>query len=340
MKISIIIPVYNVENYLKSCIDSVIRQSYKNIEIILINDGSTDNSKEICEQYEKNYTFIKLINKKNGGLSDARNVGILNSTGEYLVFLDSDDYWDDDQFLFEITLIIKKNLAIDYIFFRYKYFYQNQNKFIENSFYINEKIKFWESGIECLEFIFNKTPKFQWFAWMGVVRREFLIENNLFFIKGRKYEDMLWTPHVFLKAKSIGFYNSVVYVYRLERKGQITNIVSSKSLEDNIFIATSWYEYLKNSLINDNLKNKMHINFNALYFYAIKYTGFLDSKERKRIISMVHNNKNLLKYYDGANTMIMLLCNTIGFKLTIKLLHVIIRLKNMNHFSLEINKTD
>lgn len=337
MKISIVIPVYNVETYLPQCLDSVINQTYTNIEIILVNDGSTDKSKEICEQYMLDYTFIKLINKENGGVSDARNVGIMNSTGDYLLFVDPDDYWEQTDFLFEISQIIKKNPSIDYVFFKYKYFYQEQNKFTNHKdFHINEETKFWKSGLDCLEFIFEQTMKFQWFAWMGITRREFILENELFFIKGRKYEDMLWTPKIFLKARLIGFYNKVVYVYRRERKGQITNIVSSKSIEDNIFISSSWDDYLENYPINDNLKNKLLINFNMLYFYAIKYTGFVKKHDRKKVICNLVNNKKLLNYYYKKTIIINLLCKTIGFNLTTKLLYMAIRFKNLNKFSLEM----
>ena len=92
--ISIIIPVYNVEKYLDKCINSVLMQTYKNIEILLINDGSTDSSGQICESYAKKDSRIKVIHKENGGLSDARNVGIEHSTGSYIMFVDSDDYID------------------------------------------------------------------------------------------------------------------------------------------------------------------------------------------------------------------------------------------------------
>ena len=129
MKVSIVIPIYNVEKYLRECIDSVIAQSYYNKEVILVNDGSTDSSIEICKEYDLKYPYIKLINKKNGGLSDARNVGILNSTGEYILFLDSDDYWDENNFLFDLVQYIKINPNIDYIFFRYKFYYQKFQKF-------------------------------------------------------------------------------------------------------------------------------------------------------------------------------------------------------------------
>lgn len=117
MKISVIIPVYNVEDYLAQCIESVLMQSYNNLEVLLINDGSTDNSKVICENYAQKYRCIKLINKENGGLSDARNVRILNATGDYLIFIDSDDYWAED-FLYDLVEILINSTTLDFIFFK------------------------------------------------------------------------------------------------------------------------------------------------------------------------------------------------------------------------------
>ena len=95
MKISVIIPVYNTEKYLKECVESVLAQTYHNLEILLINDGATDSSPQICEAYAKQDARINLIHKENGGLSDTRNTGIKQCRGDYVLFLDSDDYWDD-----------------------------------------------------------------------------------------------------------------------------------------------------------------------------------------------------------------------------------------------------
>ena len=323
------IPVYNVEKYLRECIDSVIAQSYQNKEIILVNDGSTDNSLEICKEYDLKYPYIKLINKKNGGLSDARNVGILNSTGEYILFLDSDDFWDDTNFLVDLVRYIKKNPEIDYIFFRYKYYLQKRDKYREPVFKIDDKEIEGKSGIECLDYILSKMRSFHWYAWAGIVRREFIINNDLFFIKDRLYEDMLWTPQIFIKARLMGFYNKAVYVYRLEREGQITSNVSYKVLEDNIFIATEWYKYLGNSLINDSLKKDLFTNINLRYFYAIRFAGFLSGKEKSEIIKKIKENRNLLKYSSGKSSVIMFLCKVIGFTLTINLLYLTINLKNI-----------
>ena len=116
--ISIIVPVYNVEPFISECINSILIQSYKNFELILVNDGSTDNSPTICEQYASKDKRIKVIHKANGGLSDARNWGLKFSSGEYVVFLDSDDYWNDCDALFSLYSLLNKYSEVDVVFFR------------------------------------------------------------------------------------------------------------------------------------------------------------------------------------------------------------------------------
>ena len=99
MKVSVIVPVYNVEKYLAKCLDSLINQEFFNYEIIVVNDGSTDNSQEIIEEYAKRYDIIKDVFKKNGGLSSARNYGLEKASGKYITFVDSDDYVDENMYL-------------------------------------------------------------------------------------------------------------------------------------------------------------------------------------------------------------------------------------------------
>ena len=110
--ITVVVPVYNVEKYIKKCIDSIINQTYKNIEIILVNDGSTDNSGKICNDYAKKDCRIKVIHKENGGLSDARNFGIENTTGKYITFVDSDDYIEIDYVEYLYNLVVKNKVDI------------------------------------------------------------------------------------------------------------------------------------------------------------------------------------------------------------------------------------
>ena len=109
MQFSIVIPVYNVAPYLRECVDSVLAQNSTDYEIILVDDGSTDNSPAICDEYAEKYSQIKVIHKTNGGLSDARNFGIKKAQGDYLMFLDSDDFWNRENVLLDLHNIIKEN---------------------------------------------------------------------------------------------------------------------------------------------------------------------------------------------------------------------------------------
>ena len=128
--ISIIVPVYNVEPFISECINSILIQSYKNFELILVNDGSTDNSPTICEQYASKDKRIKVIHKANGGLSDARNWGLKFSSGDYVVFLDSDDYWNDCDALFSLNSLLNKYSEVDVVFFRRFTFEENISQHI------------------------------------------------------------------------------------------------------------------------------------------------------------------------------------------------------------------
>ena len=126
--VSIIVPVYNVEKYLSKCIESLINQTYTNIEILLINDGSTDNSKKICEQFKEKDSRIKLINKENGGLSDTRNKGLQEAIGKYIAFVDSDDYINENTVEDNLKTAIEKNADIVIFCFKYKRCKKNKRR--------------------------------------------------------------------------------------------------------------------------------------------------------------------------------------------------------------------
>lgn len=318
MKISVIIPVYNVEEYLTQCIESVLMQSYDDKEILLINDGSTDGSKSICENYAENYTFIKLINKKNEGLSEARNDGILNASGDYLLFLDSDDFWSED-FLSDVVKILKKYKDLDFLFFRYKNFYQQKNIMVDSHLNMSEEMTK-ADGPTFLKHIFMHNPGFNWFAVLYLIKRDYIIQYQLFFEKGKKYEDMLWTPQIFLKAKSITYIDKSVYVYRRERTGSITSDFSSENLEDGIFISKFWYKKLMDDALDmdESLKMRLLNNLCTRYFVAIWFSGKLRKNERRNMIRLLKENDIFLKCGKGfVKKTTAFICRAFGFNVCI-----------------------
>lgn len=220
MDLSVIIPVYNVENYLESCVDSVEKIRNINFEIILVNDGSTDGSLSIAENLVKKYKNIKLISQKNGGLSCARNTGLRSAQGKYISFIDSDDLIYADKFE-KLYLETKKyNLDIgigNHIrFINLKEITEPQKLKYKNL--EKEKVK---TGIDFFNFA-DKRGLFSPVVWEKIYSRDFLLENNLFFKEGIIYEDVLFSHIAISKAQKVKYVNSYFYLYR-QRTGSIMN---------------------------------------------------------------------------------------------------------------------
>lgn len=229
-KVSAIVPVYNVEKYLSRCLDSIINQTYKNIEIILVNDGSNDDSLEICNYYKNKDKRIKLVNKTNGGLSSARNSGLRIATGEYILFIDSDD-WILEETINELIYYAQK-YKVDFV--RYSPVYAGYSniedgtpwKFpderqIEPGYYDKERIR---TEIFDRLFITDKLtlgPIVS--AVLSLYSREFLLKYNLYFDENIKYsEDVIFNAKVVYNTKSFYFIKDSYYYYYYYNNGSIT----------------------------------------------------------------------------------------------------------------------
>ena len=219
---SIIVPIYNVERYLEQCIESVLMQDYQNYELILVDDGSPDNSIDICIKYAKQYSNIVLIHKVNGGLSDARNAGIKLARGEYLMFLDSDDYWEGTSILSDLQKIINKNNP-DVIFNYMSSVYPDK---IVNH-YINRD-KLIGSFKEDFQGLYQDGI-YLGFAVTKTMKRELILKNHLLFIKGRHFEDIPWSFSLVKHIKNYAIYQNCFYMYRRERKGAISSVITAQN---------------------------------------------------------------------------------------------------------------
>lgn len=232
-KISVIIPVYNVEKFIERCIDSVINQSYRNLEIILIDDGSSDMCPQICDEYSKRDNRISVIHKKNGGLSDARNAGLDIATGDFVIFVDSDDYIDLTMCEKLISLVKEDTDVIAYRFMR---FFDNGNlEKIDNS--TGEIVHV--EGDE----IFKNYIKRKYFTHM-VTDKMFKTSlfSNVRFIKGRLAEDMAICYQLIGKARS-AIYVDNVYYYYYTRTNSIMGTGSLKLCIDAYKGENEAYEY-------------------------------------------------------------------------------------------------
>lgn len=235
MLFSIIIPVYNVESYLKECVESILNQSYKDYEIILVDDGSTDNSGSICDDYAGKYSKISAEHKVNGGLSDARNYGLKKANGEYVLFIDSDDFIVYKDFLSDLSGCVIK--SPDMVLFKYAKYFHSKHRFGTCCFsYCKAQHK--EDYAECLMELV-RDDAFYGMAWIKAIRRDFLQNNHIEFEVGLLGEDMEWNYHLITKAKHLVLLDKVAIAYR-QREGSITASHKIKNLTDFIYILEKW----------------------------------------------------------------------------------------------------
>jgi glycosyltransferase involved in cell wall biosynthesis len=246
MKFSIIIPVYNVEQYLQDCLNSIVAQSYFDYEVICVNDGSTDGSLAILKEYEKNYSQITVITQSNKGLSGARNAGIRAAKGDYLFFLDSDDWIEPTA----LEVLSRQLSGEDMVCF-------NGRRVFENGKTEEPDAGISESSLSGWEY-YNKYAlvprKFHFVCTvLRLYRREYLLKNNLFFEEGIYHEDNLFTPLACYYAQTVKVIPDCLYIYRI-REGSITFDVSSrmKRIENTLKIANilSLFFIQTNSTVN------------------------------------------------------------------------------------------
>lgn len=261
MFISVVVPVYNVEKYLEKCLQSLIEQCYSDMEIVVVDDKSTDRSLCIAKKYEK-YNNVKVISKeKNTGLSDSRNVGIRESRGQYIMFLDSDDYVEDGCF-FKIQEIVKKENEPDIVYFGYSEEYESTNEKYIKYGYVSQKDKIYTGE----EFAIAELKQRNLYAaaCFGIYNREFIVRNNLYFESGLLHEDELWTPQVILRANKV-YTSDYVFYHYLRRNGSITRSGNKTKHGQDMLCICKKLDILANEIKNPELKKYMDNHIAMLY---------------------------------------------------------------------------
>lgn len=288
--VSVIIPIYNVEKYLERCIISVVHQTYKNLEIILVNDGSPDNSLSICEVWKKRDSRIKVLNKPNGGLSDARNSGLRIATGDLIAFVDSDDWISINMIENMVLELCKQNADMVVCDFVSVYDTGYMEKNIKESF--TPKVI---SSRELMKLTL-KDREITNHVWRRLYKRELIIED--IFPVGKNFEDVYTSPIFISKCSKIVVLSEAYYYYRINNEG-IVKSVSLKNCEDYFeSILASQGEVLKNypdliSYVKDNLRLKLM----TIWHDLDKVEGSLSKKKlRKRIQKLHRKNEKIFNY--------------------------------------------
>ncbi|MDE7177469.1 MAG: glycosyltransferase [Lachnospiraceae bacterium] len=241
-KVSVIVPVYNVEAYLRECLESIINQTYKELEILCINDCSTDGSLAVLKEYEQNDPRIVILeNEKNGGLAYTRNTGLERATGEYVLFVDSDDTIAPD--------LVKSCMEVvsecDMVCFDYEQMTAD-TAIIARQYAYKMKDGLYTGEAFFKEFVGTDSTIFS--AWSKLVSRKFLVENHISFYDGILYEDMLFTFQCLIKARKVYSLNRKLYRYRVRQTSIMTTGITGKSIESYMI---SICEMMKLYLQND-----------------------------------------------------------------------------------------
>lgn len=283
MKISVIVPIYNVEKQLQRCLESILKQEESNLEIILVNDGSPDNSGEIAKEYASRYPDkVLYFEKENGGLSDARNFGIKQATGKYLAFVDSDDYITENLFK-DLTPYMEEN----YDMVKFKISVVNEDGSVVNKNYspIFEK----KSGEEAFDILY-KTDVMTEVAWGYIYKREFFVNNNFEFAKGLYHEDFGLIPLVLIKASKVASTDVFGYNY-VQTKTSITRgneQLRYKRAEDLL----KHYDYMLEKIEEYNISKITKQNMKIYYTNCIILElNNLDNEEQKKYIKQIRKRK-------------------------------------------------
>lgn len=281
MKFSVIVPVYKAEEYLQECVKSIIDQDYNDFELILVDDGSPDKCPEICDAYAEMDKRVVVIHKPNGGASDARNAGIKIAKGEYLLFIDSDDYWSTN------TVLTKVNNAIDSYGVDIVQYGQEMLYSRENRITTSEKRSLAQFNGKNTEDIIKNlvaNDNFAISACSMAISRNFVINNNVYFVVGKRTEDLEWAIHLYTHEPSWAFIDEYFYVYRIQREGSVTATIDYKHLCDYCWMLEKSLEHIEKceGIVKKSLMS--YLMYQVVIAIALCYKVELSRKEKKEIL--------------------------------------------------------
>lgn len=294
--ITFIVPVYNVEKYLRECIESILFQSNISKEIILVNDGSTDNSLNICNELKDKYSEIKVINKKNGGLSSARNVGIYHAMGRYVFFVDSDDFLIGDQ-VSELYQLCEEN-ELDIIRAVYNRYYEKSNLFIEQT---DKNLDYYNVVYSGKDFLLQEinNNSYEVIACLGLYRTTYLLNNKISFVEGVTHEDHEFTLKCLFAENNnrVMKVKNIIYGYR-EREGSITKTPHIKNIKDILININSMKEFIENLSLTKKDKSLAYKCISALFYQLTSIYGRLSDQDKKIALDLVPKSlqREMIKY--------------------------------------------
>lgn len=292
-KVSVVMPVYNMEDYLHDSLNSIIDQSLKEIEIIVVNDGSTDNSLEIAQNYKKDDKRIKIIDQKNKGLSGARNTGLKNAEGKYIYFFDTDDRLQHN--CLEKCFNLAEKNKLDVVTFDADVFY---DKDIETDFSPN-----YDRHGQIPNQVFNGKSFFSYLiknnlfrppVWLNFINKNLLDRHGLDFYPDLIHEDELFTPQLYLLADKIQYIEEKFFKRRIRNDSIMTRGISDKKIKSRFIIINELYDLYKNKFKSKSLKNRVNSHIRSILGTLIQINKKEEYKEELKEI--LKNKKEILDW--------------------------------------------
>lgn len=283
MKFSVIVPVYKVEEYLTECVQSILQQDLDDFELILVDDGSPDRCPAMCDGFAAQDGRVRVIHQPNGGLSDARNAGILVAKGQYLCFVDSDDYLLDMSMLTKLSAVFDQTGA-QVVQYGYLKYYQNEQR-MENApvFSLAElNAKMLPESLLALV----QRDKLNISACSMAISRDFLLENQLLFQKDIKSEDIEWAIRLFLKQPKLAFCDASFYVYRKQREASISATVDMTHLRDYCLILETSVARIRQAA-DPRVQHALlsYMMYHIMILGALCYRSRLKKEDRRAVFS-------------------------------------------------------
>ena len=322
MKFSVIIPVYKVEKYLSECVDSLLCQTFKDYEIILVDDGSPDDCPKICDDYAAKQRTVRCLHQANSGQSSARNAGLSVACGEYVLFIDSDDFILSDKFL--QTLADVTDTGADVVFYKHCRYLDETKTLCPCAYSYREAQQEPTLAGKLRKMVENDA--FFGSAWIKAVKRSVLTENDINFEVGLLGEDMEWNYHLMMNIESVELIDCAFLAYR-QREGSISHSLKLKNLTDFIYVLDKWSKPI--DALEEQEKRIPLLGSLAKYYsnLLVVYMRVKDSKKtmQKGIIKKM---SWLLEYgMSKRPKLISKVYSIFGFDMTILFLNLLDRVK-------------
>ena len=287
MFFSVVLPVYNVEKYLEECVESILAQDFKDYEVILVDDGSKDSSGSICDRYSEQYEFVKTIHKANGGQAEARNVGASAALGEYIIYIDSDDYIISETFFSDIHEEILKSSS-EIVMYKFSKFFDD-SKILEKCSFSFPDVNEFKGDALLKEMV--KKDAYYGMAWTKAFKRSKMVE----FDKNLVCEDMDWFFNLLLNTNSFSVIDKEYIAYR-QRSNSVTSTLKMKNLTDFIYTLEKWSKIVSESNFTETKKAAINGALAKYYSNMLIVYARLGDKAKREQIRRIKSLSFLLDY--------------------------------------------